>query len=167
MKKIIVLLLICTFAVQLTGQPSTHAQEQRQQQRSQKYKQIQSAKIAFFTASLELTPKEAEEFWPLYNEYWRAREIANRESHNALRTIDKLLSSGEKVTESQLKKLIDTYLSGSTTESNIHKEYYQKFIKIFPVKKVAKMYLTEEEFRIKMIHQLRSGGRASAIDQNN
>lgn len=159
MKKIILLSLICIFAAQLTAQP---ALESAQQQRNQRYQQIQSAKIAFFTAELELTPKEAEDFWPLYNEYWKAREVANRKSYHALRTIDKLLDSNEKVTDSQLKQLIETYISGSTAEGEIHKEYYQKFINIFPVTKVAKIYTTEEEFRIKMIHQLRSGtGKAA------
>lgn len=154
MKKIIILFLICTFTLQLTAQPSNETQ---QQQRNQRYQQIQSAKIAFFTARLELTPKEAEDFWPLYNEYWKAREVVNRKSFHALRTINKILENNEKTTDSQLKQLLETYLSGSAAEGEIHKEYYQKFIKIFSTKKVAKMYATEEEFRINMIHQLRSG----------
>ncbi len=163
MKKIIVLTLICLIAAQLTAQPSTEAQ--KQQQRGQRYQQIQSAKIAFFTAELELTPKEAEDFWPLYNEYWKARENANLQSFHALRSINKLLCEDEKVKDSQLKQLMDAYLSGSLAEGEINKEYYQKFIKIFPIKKVAKMYTAEENFRIKMIHQLRSGGGTGKVAQ--
>ncbi len=154
MKKTLILFLICTFALQLGAQPS---QESSKQQRNQRYQQIQSAKIAFFTTELELTPKEAEDFWPLYNEYWRARETANRKAYYALRTLNKLLSSNESVTDSQLKQLMETYVAGCSDEGEIHKEYYQKFIRIFPVIKVAKMFITEEEFRIKMIHQLSNG----------
>ncbi|MFA6759350.1 MAG: hypothetical protein WCR61_08555 [Bacteroidales bacterium] len=158
MKKIIILSLICAFAVSLTAQPRTEAQ--RQQHKSQRYQKIQSAKIAFFSTELELTPDEAENFWPLYNEYWRARERANRRSFQALRSINRIVCDNEqKATDQELKSLMETYISNTTAEGEIHKEYYKKFLKIFPIEKVAKMYATEENFRIKMIHQLRSGAR--------
>lgn len=156
MKKLLILLLICTFAVSLSAQQ--HKEPQRQQ-KSQRYQQIQSAKIAFFSAEMELTPDEAENFWPLYNEYWKARERANRRSFQALRSINKIVNGNQKVTNQALKNLMETYISNITAEGEIHKEYYKKFLEIFSVEKVAKMYATEENFRIKMIHQLRSGGR--------
>lgn len=157
--------MIGVFAAQLIAQPAT--QGQRQQEKSQRYQQIQSAKIAFFTAELELTPKEAEDFWPLYNEYWKAREMANRKSYHALREINRLLDENKNVSDQELKQLLETYLYGSTAEGAIQKEYYPKFLKIFPLKKVVKMHLTEEQFRIKMIHQLRSGGSPATISPLN
>jgi len=156
MKKILILFLVCTFAAQLTAQPTTEIQ--KQQQRSQRYQQIQSAKIAFFTTELELTPKEATEFWPLYNQYWKALEIANRNSYHALRKLSQILNDNKAITDAQLMTLMETYLAGSEAESKINNKYYPLFIKLLPVKKVAKLFKAEEDFRIEMIHQLRSGG---------
>jgi len=164
MKKILILFLICTFAAQLTAQPSTEIQ--KQQQRSQRYQQIQSAKIAFFTAELELTPKEATEFWPLYNEYWKALETANRNSYHALRKLSQVLNDNEAISDSQLMKLMETHLAGSEAESRINKKYYPLFIKLLSVKKVAKLFKAEEDFRIEMIHQLRSGGHEEMNQKN-
>lgn len=157
MNKILIATIFSLFALQLLAQPSLDEQmQQKMQQRSSRYQQIQSAKIAFFTSELELTPKEAEEFWPLYNQYWRARERINRRAYQTLNAIENQLKLSGKESETKLKQLLEIYLEISADESAIHKEYYNKFLKIFSIKKVAKIYTTEEAFRIKMIRQLRS-----------
>ena len=140
------------FATQLFAYPQTN-----RQQRNQRYEQIQSAKIAFFTAEIQLTPKEAEEFWPLYNQYWKERETLQRNAQHNLRAMGRILSSEEAVSDAELKKLIDNYVNNSTLEGEIHKLYLNRFLRILSVEKVARMYRAEENFRIKMIQQLRSG----------
>ena len=152
MKRLIAIALIIAFGSTLMAQPS-----ERQQQRSQWYQQVQNAKIAFFTTAIDLTPKEAGDFWPLYNEFWKEREMVNRRSHQALRRIGRVLDGEEKASEVQLKELIETYISGGEAEGVILKTYYPRFLKILSVEKVAKMYKAEEDFRIKMIQQLRQG----------
>ena len=163
MKRLLIILSISFLATIAIAQPKEKApsnesrQEAVRQQRSQWYKQVQNAKIAFFTTAMDLTPKEAEHFWPLYNEFWKERERANRRSHHALRTIGKVLEGEEKVSDAQLKELIETYISGGPAEGEIFRSYYPRFQKILSIEKVARMYKAEEDFRIKMIQQLRSG----------
>ncbi len=41
---------------------------------------IQSLKIAFITQKLQLTPDEAQKFWPVYNQY--DKEVHSIESDN-------------------------------------------------------------------------------------
>ena len=154
MKKILLILLSIAIAIPAIAQPEPN----KQQQRNQRYQQIQSAKIAFFTAELELTPKEAEEFWPVYNQYWKERETVIRRVQSTLRNVNRSLKGEQTMTDAEIKNQLEIYISGSSEEGAIHKSYFEKFLKILPPKKVAKLYIAEEEFRMKMIHQLRGTG---------
>ncbi|MFA6336214.1 MAG: hypothetical protein WCX48_11825 [Bacteroidales bacterium] len=129
------------------------------QKGNQRYEQVQSAKIAFFTTALELTPQEAEVFWPIYNNYWREREIAHKKIQGSLKVIGKLLNSEKPATESELKRMMEIYVNSFAIEGAIQRKYYDQFLKVLSVEKVAKLYKAEEDFRINMIHQLRGGGR--------
>ena len=40
-----------------------------------KKERIKAYRVAFMTEELALTPEESEKFWPLYNEFKRARKI--------------------------------------------------------------------------------------------
>lgn len=154
MKKIIPTFTFFLFALTLLAQPNSEA---RQQQRNQRYQQIQSAKIAFFTSEIQLTPKEAEEFWPIYNQYWKEREGVMRKAQSTLKSINKALSGEEKVSEQELKRLVESFVNQGSQEGEIHKEYYNKLSKILSVEKMARMYKAEDDFRMKMIHQFRGG----------
>ncbi len=153
MKKPIILLIITFFAYSAFAQ-----NEPPREQKSHTYQQIQSAKIAFFTTEIQLTPKEAEEFWPLYNEYWREREMLMRRTQESMRVITAYVKDGSPKTEPELVKLMGVYISNLTEEGSIHKIYFDKFYKILPVEKVARIYIAEEQFRMKMIRQFRGGG---------
>src|SRR5690606_1178834 len=43
-------------------------------QEKQDWEKIKSLKVAFITEKLELTPKEAQSFWPIYNEHQSKKE---------------------------------------------------------------------------------------------
>ena len=53
--------------------------------------------------------------------------------------------------------MIENYVAGYKEEGTIQKDYFEEFYKILPVTKIAKLYKAEEDFRMKMIHQLRKG----------
>ncbi|MDP3437123.1 MAG: hypothetical protein Q8S04_07750 [Bacteroidales bacterium] len=152
MKKLFILLITLSFAFSGFAQ-----NEPQKKQKSHTYQQIQSAKIAFFTTEIQLTPKEAEAFWPLYNEYWREREMLMRRTQDAMRVITAYVKDGSPKTEPELVKLMGVYINNVTEEGFIHKVYYDKFFKILPVEKVARLYIAEEQFRMKMIRQFRVG----------
>jgi hypothetical protein len=76
---------------------STFAQQYRYQM-----EKLKSQRIAFFTEKLELTPAEAEKFWPVYNAYSEEKEKMGYETrllHKDLMTDFQSLSD-EKVKNS-------------------------------------------------------------------
>ena len=55
---------------------------------------LESEKIAFLTNEMSLTPKEAQAFWPLYNQAQAAQRESISESMKAYAELDKALRSG-------------------------------------------------------------------------
>lgn len=112
--------------------------------------QLESAKIAFFTTRMELTPEEAAKFWPVYNEYHKALCDARRTTRDNFKAI-KELSSKSSWSEVEMKRLLIKYTEDCVRDDELERLYLDEFLKILPVDKVARMYIAEEDFRAKMI----------------
>ena len=93
---------------------------------------IQSLKIAFITQKLELTPDEAQKFWPVYNQY--QTDVQNlqldRKNGNVIEDEEKLL--------------------------DIRKRYLSSFEKIIGPQKTNKLFNAERDFRAILIRRLQN-----------
>ena len=116
------------------------------------FERIKTEKIAFFTDRLNLSAEEAQVFWPVYNEYWKASEDAHKATMKAFQATTS--KKGEKISDSELESRVEAYVKTASAEQKLMETYYPKFKKILPIGKVAKLYQAEEEFRMKMIHSL-------------
>ncbi len=116
------------------------------------FEKIKAEKISFFTSKLDLTPTEAQAFWPVYNEFEKKRFDIQRQIHDFERMPDEDYA---KLTESEIVKMTNNYIESFEIEANLRKEYHQKFLKLLPQKKVLLMYRTENEFRGHMIREYR------------
>ncbi|MFA5324901.1 MAG: hypothetical protein WCR82_02725 [Bacteroidales bacterium] len=114
---------------------------------------IQSEKIAFFTSELDLTPEEAQLFWPVYNSFWKESQKAHKETLKSLFLLKNPKTEG--LSDAEVQKLVMNYNYNTEAEMKIMSGYLKEFEKVLPIKKVAKLYVAEEEFRMKMIYKLR------------
>ena len=135
---------------------SADASEQEQQNRDQnsRREQIMNAKIAFFTTEIQLTPEEAQAFWPVYNKYWDEINKVHRETRGYLRELSKMDKAG-KTDRAAISKLLNQYVESYEKEGTLYKEYYSQFLKVLSPEKVAKLYLAEERFRDRMIEMIK------------
>jgi hypothetical protein len=113
---------------------------------------VEAMKIAFITKRLDLSPAEAQAFWPLYNEYQKKiDEIRRSKRENTVK--------GKEDFEGMSDKEIEALLSNDFTlkqkELEVQKEYYNKFKAVLPMKKVALYYKAEEDFKKVLIEQLK------------
>jgi hypothetical protein len=155
MKKIVITIIAFCFTFGAFAQQEP--EQTKQQKETARYEQVLSAKIAFFTTAMSLTPKEAETFWPVYNKFWKEREASHRRIQVYLKVINKLLAGEKPTIDNELKKMLDLYINNISAEGVIQKKYYDEFLKILSVDQVARLYKAEEDFRMQMIHQLRGG----------
>ena len=91
-----------------------------------KAEKIQALKIAFITNKLQLTPAEAQKFWPVYDQY-----------DNEIRRLPK----GGDVIPTEEKLL------------NIRKKYKPAFEKVIGPQKINGLFNAERDFRPWLLHR--------------
>ena len=117
--------------------------------------EIQSQKIAFFTQELDLTPAEAQTFWPVYNACWKNSEAARREINKSLKELNEALKQEPALSDSDIKVLMNKYFRACEEEIKINTQSFEELTKVLPVSKAAKVFSLEEKFRIMLIRHLR------------
>ena len=99
-----------------------------------------------FTRVLNLTPDEAQGFWPVYNEFADKREQAQQE----LRPSKQLDQMSDAEVEEQIKR----HFEMKQRDVELEREAYQKLRKVLPLRKIAKLPMAEREFRESLIKKL-------------
>lgn len=129
---------------------------QEAQLEGNKRERLQALKVGYLTEKLALSPKEAELFWPLYNEMeGRVREVRKERKQNRRQT----KQNHDEMSDAQLKKAIETELRLEQEELDLKKEYTNRFQKILPIKKVVKLHALEESFKRELLKQARDKRR--------
>ncbi|MCK7536687.1 MAG: hypothetical protein MZV63_39845 [Marinilabiliales bacterium] len=152
MNKIYKIFIAIIIFVSIAG--ATKAQENK----ADKEQQIKSQKIAFFTEKIGLTPAEAEKFWPVYNDYWAIKNkiIAERKDKMSY-----FADNSNKMTQAELTKYADQYISYETQLAELLSEYHVKFKKILPIEKVMKIYQADYEFKTYLLKKIKDSGKES------
>ena len=150
MKKFFALTLCLFASVLLFAQPQGKPDND---QRKKDWERLQAEKIAFITQELDLTPEEAQVFWPVYNQCWKevlASHKATREAFAGIRG-----KQAEGLTDKEMEKKLDAYIQASTRSNQVLADWYPKFKQVLPIRKVSKLYQAEEAFQQRMINNLR------------
>ena len=164
---IIILLLsasLLTTAWQLPRDFSSEVPEDlqgRMQVQTQRSNQdeVESRKIAFLSAALNLTPAEAALFWPVYNEWSNKLDANMKARHEALQEIRRL-NREKKTDEKAYAKLSKQLVDGAAEEAAIISEAHKVYVSLIGEVRTAQLYLAEEQFRGMLIRELRqSTGR--------
>lgn len=105
-------------------------------------KKIEALKVEFLTSKLDLSPSEAQQFWPVYNVYQKEIGSIFKERHKA----------------KEAHKKTGTPFDDLNYESRIlevKKKYKKDFQNVLPKEKVEALYNAEREFREELINNLR------------
>ncbi|MDX2195625.1 MAG: hypothetical protein NW207_04345 [Cytophagales bacterium] len=110
---------------------------------------IASAKIAFLSDKIDLTPEQSTVFWPLYNEF-QDKKYAIRAAIKTLKTESGSLS----VTDEQLQTDFNKYLDLKTKETELEREYYKKFTQILKIRQVIALIKAEKDFTLMLLKKI-------------
>ena len=152
MKRILIAAVCLLAATALFAQPQKPSEEQRKKD----FERIKAEKIAFITSELDLTPEEAQVFWPVYNQCWKE----SLESHKTMMDAFDAFrgKKGDDLSEKELEEKLEAYIAASKAHNQVMSDWYPKFRNVLPVRKVAKLYQAEEAFQMRMINNLRKHG---------
>ncbi len=120
--------------------------------RPERMEKLESMKIAFFTERLNLTPEEAKVFWPVYNAFQEDLEKLRKEHRESLMDAK---DNMDKLTDKDFERLVDNELIFRQNELDVFKKYSSRFKQVLPIRKVAKLYRAEEDWKRKVLDMWR------------
>ncbi|AXO79805.1 hypothetical protein DZC78_05190 [Olleya aquimaris] len=144
MKKNILIALVLLFSF------SAFAQRDKEKQ----HEKIKALKVAHITEQLDLTTKEAEAFWPIYNKFEEERHKIRESYSEKRKRVD-----AQKLTESQAEQLVKEMQELEATKFKMDKDYVAKLSKIISYKKIVLLFNSERTFKKKMIEEYRGRHR--------
>lgn len=125
------ILLFCFFAIaafstNLVAQKNDHKDRER----------VEALHVAFITQKLDLSASEAQNFWPIYNEY--------KTKVNSLR--DKYKKDNNS---------LDNSIVFDQERLVLKKEYFEKLKTVVPTEKLDKLENAEREFKKELIDKMK------------
>lgn len=117
---------------------------------------VEAVKIAFITRELNLSPEEAQKFWPVYNQFQNEMDALRKDKRDDKREIKRGL---EQMTDEEIAKSVDEVIINEQRELDVKKKYHAEFKKVLSIRKVAQLYRAEQEFKKEVLRRMREEGR--------
>lgn len=125
---------------------------------------VKALKVAFITEALNLTSEEAEKFWPIYNEYQDKRDVVRTQLAENRK---KVKEQSETLSPEELMKLADEEMTLRQQDLDLQKEMHEKLKKVLPAKKLALLYVAEEDFKRELLKMLKEDNARKEGEQPN
>lgn len=139
-KGIIVIIIVASFSLNLQSQDRKD--------------RIEAQKVTYITTEISLTTEEAQKFWPVYNEYQQKK----RELQQTKRSYMMLYRQSVKASNNEIEGFVDGFIDTQFKESELLKEYHEKYKTVLPIEKVIKFYQAEIHFKQFLLKQIKGQG---------
>ncbi|HMC98351.1 MAG TPA: hypothetical protein VKG92_11885 [Flavobacteriales bacterium] len=137
----------------VTGTSFIQAQDEEMPPPSEeRMKEIKAQKSAYLTTKLSLTPEQAQNFWPIYNQFDEERETLRRSMRDQLKDARK---EGSTMTEAQASELLEKGLMMRQRELDLERGYMDRFKKSIGAVKTVELHKAERDFNKEVVRRYR------------
>ncbi len=119
--------------------------------RNQMRERIESQRVAFITSEVGLTQEEAQQFWPIYNEY-RAEETRDLMDLIPEKKLNDL-------SESEAHNMINQVLEAEKKRAERRSQLVSDLQGVLPPVKVLKLMVAERKFRERLLKAIQERRR--------
>jgi hypothetical protein len=145
MKKLIIYILFLASIEQIVAQDALDDEKQQ----PKNIEKINAARIALISEKLQLTPEQAEKFWPIYREFREQRQELRNKYRSAERTQDIAKPKAERDQE-----LIQLGFELKQQIIDLEKKYSERLLKVISAQQLLALPKAEEEFRRMLLQRL-------------
>ena len=121
-------------------------------------------RIAFFTEKLRLSPTEAQEFWPVYNQYQTEK---NKIIETRKELTRNLVQNQQTLSDNEIEKIGNDYIASVIEEAELLQIYHERFKEVLPIRKVMRIYSTENQFKNYLLRQIQQSKQRKAPSRMN
>ena len=112
---------------------------------------IRANRKALVAVNLDLSPEEADKFWPLYDRYQKEiSAIGDR----VVAIVDDYTASFRDLSNDKAQKLMEDYLAAEAERLQVRRAYLGEFTKILPGRTVARFYQIENKMDAVLRYEL-------------
>ncbi len=144
---IIILILALLFCLSDTAD----AQNGRRKAFKEHRQKIEAHKVAFLTDKLDLSPEEAEKFWPVYNQH---NDLIAAEQKAFREKFDISSENISDLGDAEALSYIDAQLDHHQKILNYRKEFNEELKKVLSPQKILILIESEKQFREKLIREV-------------
>jgi hypothetical protein len=137
MKKLLPIFLLL-FSLNITAQ---HKNRER----------IKALKVSFITERLDFSEKEAQQFWPVYNNYEKKTSTIRFKEVKALRK--EIKENISTMTDEEARSFVTKLNDAEIRMLKLRMEFSEKLSNIIPAKKIILLKIAEDDFKKKMFEQ--------------
>ena len=143
----LIMVIICmSITAEITAQSTSTVQKMS------KKEMIQTQKVAYIAREINLSPAEAEKFWPLYNEFQAKNAVLGKPKRLVEHTLKQL--SPEQITDQQAEELLNAQMAFEQNHLDLKKQYIEKYKAVIGVKRTALLFNAEKKFNNLLLKQL-------------
>jgi hypothetical protein len=153
MKPFATILFLCLLATPAVGQEDDLPPTQDTKVRDK----IEAARIAYITDQLQLTPEEAEKFWPIYREFAERRREIRQQLRETAKNTDPNQTDQEAV---------DQHFKVKQQELDLEKDYSGRLLKVISAQKLRSLPQAERRFRQMILDQIQRRQMQQERQQN-
>jgi len=117
----------------------------------EKREKIDAHRIAFITEKLDLSPEEAQIFWPVYNEH---KAKVEEEIKGFREKYDISPRNIMEISDKEAEEFADAQLEHEQKMLNLKKEFHAQLKQILPPKKILMLIEADREFKIELMKRL-------------
>jgi len=116
-------------------------------------KKIKALKVSHITEKLNLSEKEAEKFWPVYNKFEKERYNLYHVKRNSLKKKIEELGGIDQLTEKEAKIFAKKMLSFEKANYQAHVNYQSALSNVISYKKIVKLQIAERDFNRRLFRR--------------
>ena len=117
---------------------------------------IKSLKVAFLTEKLALTTKEAQQFWPVYNQYEGDRQEIQRKER---RRFTGIMADPDSMSDREAEMLLEAYQELQKEKYALESSFITDLKNVLPARKIILLFQAEEAFKRRLLKQYRENRR--------
>ncbi len=111
---------------------------------------VEAAKIALITERLNLTPEQAEKFWPVYREFSQ-KQVELRQEFRQLRTSH----DPKTASDAENKRMLEKGMQIKQRQLDLEKNYSERMQKVISTRQVMSLKKAEDDFRQMLIQRVK------------
>lgn len=113
---------------------------------------IKTLKVAFITEQLNLSSKEAQKFWPVYNDYEEKMDMVRQKEREQF---GGRFADMSQITSKEADNMVAAFTKLQAEKHQLEQDFIKNLQGVLPSIKILKLFRAEENFKKRLLQQIR------------